>query len=114
MLLMVCTRFVRRVGDQILVRVQVHAAAAGDVGALSVYMYVFVCVCVCVRVCLYVFVCVCMYVCVGGGERETICNTMPQRRKNASFSASSATKRGLTNIARPSSTKTARPHKEPL
>ena len=30
--------------------------------------------------------------------------TMAQRRKNASFSASSATKRGLTDIARPSFT----------
>ena len=68
------------------------------------------CVCVCVYVCVYASV----YVCVRERERQYMRKTMAQRRKNASFSASSATKRGLTNIARPSSTKTARPHKEPL
>ena len=87
---------------------QDRAAAAGDVGALSVYTYVPLCVCVCVCVCVYASV----Y--VRERERQYMRKTMAQRRKNASFSASSATKRGLTNIARPSSTKTARPHKEPL
>ena len=82
--------------------IQVHAAAAGDAGALSVYIYRCLCVCVCVCVC------------VGERERQYMRKTMAQRRKNASFLASSATKRGLANIARPSSTKTARPQKEPL
>ena len=59
-------------------------------------------------------VCECVCVCAGERERQYVRKTMAQRRKHASFSASSATKRGLTNIARPSSTKTARPHKEPL
>ena len=55
-----------------------------------------------------------VFVGVGVGVSVGVGSTMALRRKNASFSASSATKRGLTNIARPSSTKTARPHKEPL
>ncbi len=83
------------------------------------YLYIHMSFCVCVCVCMFVCVCVCVYasvyVCVRERERVNICvKTMAQRRKNASFSASSATKRCLTNIARASSTKTARPHKEPL
>ena len=50
-----------------------------------------------------------VFVGVGVGVSVGVGSTMALRRKNASFSASSATKRGLTNIARPSSTKTARP-----
>ena len=42
-------------------------------------------------------------VCAGERERQYMRKTMAQRRENAFFSASSATKRGLTNIARPSS-----------
>ena len=79
---------------------------------MSFCVCVYVCVCVCV--CMCVCVCECVCVCAGERERQYMRKTMAQRRKNASFSASSATKRGLTNIARPSSTKTARPHKEPL
>ena len=79
---------------------------------MSFCVCVYVCVCVCV--CMCVCVCECVCVCAGERERQYMRKTMAQRRKHASFSASSATKRGLTNIARPSSTKTARPHKEPL
>ena len=67
---------------------------------MSFCVCVYVCVCVCV--CMCVCVCECVCVCAGERERQYMRKTMAQRRKNASFSASSATKRCLTNIARPS------------
>ena len=69
--------------------------------SINIHICPFVCLCVCMCVCMCV--CVCECVCAGERERQYMRKTMAQRRKHASFSASSATKRGLTNIARPSS-----------